>query len=604
MAPKISRFGRIKETYQTSTRLVRLVWAVDQRLFLATILITLIPAVIPFVNAYIYKLLIDAVVASTSGTNIELSYLLTLGGARLLTYFIQDIAFKAQDFFERLLWTKFPIHLNQLIFGKIAELDVQYFEDSDFKNLLERVRESYTHRPQKSLSYTLFLFQNILQLSIAFIAIIALNPWLLILALLVTVPEFINQTKLTKASWTIWWSDSPARKRFTYRASIMQDANQLKEIRLFGLAKTFLNEIKKVQHTFYLDNAKISKRHFTYQAGFSVIGTGMFIGVEGYVLWLALAKRISIGDISFYTQVVTNFQNGLGGLFRNINGIFENILYLQSIFELLDTKPVIIDKPNATQISFDKPPAIEFRNVSFTYPGSGKATLRNVSFTINPGEKIAFVGENGAGKSTIVKLLVRFYDVTEGAILIDGHDLREINRLSWHRHVGVLFQDFNRYEDTAKSNIHYGNISADDTMSAIEHAAELGGAHEMINSFTKGYDQMVGRIFEDGIELSTGQWQKMALSRAFFRNAPILILDEPTASIDAKAEAEIFERIQHLTQDKTVIIISHRFSTVRHADTIFVIQNGTISESGNHKQLMQVNKQYASMFDLQAKGYQ
>lgn len=294
----------------------------------------------------------------------------------------------------------------------------------------------------------------------------------------------------------------------------------------------------------------------------------------------------------------------MGGLLRNLNTVFDSSLYVQSLFDILEVQPIIKESEHPVKIDSNRPPLIEFKNVSFAYPDTSYKILDNFSLTINPGEKVAFVGENGAGKSTIIKLLTRFYDVSAGEILINGINIKELSLEDWYSHIGVLFQDFNRYEDAASENIYLGKNNQPKEIEQIVTASKLAGSHEMVEKFDKKYEQMLGRMFEGGLELSGGQWQKIALARAFFRNAPILVLDEPTSAIDAKAESQIFERVEKLSRDKTVIIISHRFSTVRNADKIFVMDKGRIKESGTHQELLKLNGQYAEMFRLQAKGYQ
>lgn len=289
---------------------------------------------------------------------------------------------------------------------------------------------------------------------------------------------------------------------------------------------------------------------------------------------------------------------------RNLNQVFDSSLYVNSIFEVIDSQPIVKEIESPIKTDSGKAPLIEFRNVKFSYPDTDNLILDDFSMVIKPGEKIALVGENGAGKSTIIKLLARFYDVLEGEILINGINIKNLSIDDWFKHIGVLFQDYNRYEDSVKENIYLGNVEKEVDLQEIMKASFSAGAHKMVEKFDKGYEQILGRMFEGGIELSGGQWQKVALARAFFRNAPILILDEPTASIDAKSEAEIFEKVENLSKDKTVIIISHRFSTVRNADKVYVIDKGRITEQGSHEQLMKTDGQYAAMFKLQAKGYQ
>lgn len=602
MKEKFKKYTQFKNTLAVSRRLLKIAWEVDPVLFSIYFLVGMLPAIIPFVSSYVYKLIIDFVVESIRGNVFDyfpLYFLIFLGA---VLYFIQQAVFSTQAYLEILFFTKLPIYLNQLILGKISTLDMEYFENSDFKNSLEKVRETSSFRPQALLNEIIYMAQSFLQVSIALVAIIHLNWLLIVIVLIAAVPEFVNRTIRSKVSWGIWNANSEIRKRYWYLSTLLQSVESVKEIKLFSLGKRFLKEIKTLQLKFYRENAQVAKTNYFYNVGFGSLSVFIFIGVQTYVVFQALSRKVTIGDIEFYRGVVNNFSNGLGGFFRNVNQILDHSLYVESIFEVLDAKPLLKEKSDAVILHGDKAPVIEFKNVSFSYPGSKKHILHNFSLIINPGEKVAFVGENGAGKSTLIRLLSRFYDVTAGEILIDKVNIKDLEVSSWYKKIGVLFQDFARYEHSVKDNIHFGDITKNSE--SISDASALSGADEFIEKLDAKYDQMLGKTFEKGEAISTGQWQKIALARAFFRNAPILVLDEPTASIDARAESEIFERVESLSKDKTVIIISHRFSTVRNADRIFVIDTGKIIETGNHKELMKLNGQYAKLFTLQAKGYQ
>lgn len=601
---KSGKLNQIRDTIWTSARLIKLVWSVDPLLLTTTLIANILPGIIPFINFYIYKLMIDLVADSFSGHPVNFSNLYLLLGLRLLTSFVQGATYRTEDFLSRLLWTKVPITLNQVVLGKTSSLDMYYFEDSKFKDLLEKVRDSIAWKPQQMLDFLFNGLQSFVQLSIAFVAIAKLNWFLMVLVIAVAIPEFINQTAQSKLSWGVWSQNSPFRKKFWYLSGLLQHAWTIKEIKIFRLANRFLAEIKLIQEKFYRENAVLVKKNYFLNLVFNGLSTLVFIGVEIFVIFEALAKRLTIGDIGFYTGVVNNFQNGLGGLFRNMAGIFENSLYVKTIFELLDSEPVIKIPVHPKKINLKIAPIIEFKNITFSYPDTKKKILENFSLTINPGEKIALVGENGSGKTTLMKLLARFYDVNKGGILINGVNIKQVDLDSWYRALGMLFQDFNKYEHTAEENIGFGKVHKNVGLKEIINAATSAGAHSMIQKLDQGYKQMLGKTFEGGVDLSGGQWQKIALARAFLRNAPVLVLDEPTASIDAKAEAEIFNRVERLSKDKTVIIISHRFSTVRNADKIYVIDNGKIVESGTHQGLMKIDGQYATLFNLQAKGYQ
>ncbi len=599
----LEKIGRFKQVAATSIRLLGLLWSIDKWLLLANALAVVVPALVPFAFAYIFKQVIDLVVLSVSAGTVDFNRFIILFAAGFAIYTIQSMAFSAQDYFHRLLYTKIPVSLYQIVLSKVSSLDIAYFEDSEFKNTLEKVKDAYIWRPLNLMEYLLFGFQSLIQVLAAVFLLATLAPILIVIIMIVAIPELISRIKESEMSWGIWDAKSPHRKKFWYVSSLLQERDSVKEMKLFGLPRRFLSEIKGIQEGIYQDNKKLATKYLGINSIFNVLGGMTFIAVLLFIVLEAVARRITVGDISYYTTVITNLQSGVGGLFRNLVRIFSESLYTSSIFEVLDASSKLKHQDAPQKINLKKPPIIEFKNVSFAYPGNAKRVLKDFNLTINPAEKIALVGENGSGKTTIIKLLCRFYDVNQGEILINGINIKDLDLNEWYKALGVLFQDFVRYEYKAKENIHFGKIEEKEELEKIIEAAISSGADPMIKRLEKGYEQMLGRTFEGGVELSVGQWQKIALARGFFRNSPILILDEPTAAIDAKAETEIFNRVEKLSKNKTVIIISHRFSTVRNADKIYVIDSGKIIESGSHNELMKEDGQYATLFNLQAKGY-
>ena len=598
------KINRLKTTSQTSLRLLGFLWSIDKWLLAANAIAVTIPAIIPFAFAYIFKLLIDQVVSIVAGAPANFNLVMTILIFGFVIYVIQSLSFSAQDYFHRLLYTKIPISLYQKVLAKVSSLDMAYFEDSDFKNTLEKVRDSYTWRPLNMMENLLFIFQGLVQVLIASVILSRLAPVLILVVLVVAIPALVSHIKESQLSWGIWDAQTPHRKKYWYVSWLLQERDSIKEMKIFDLPGWFLSELKSIQKKQYEENKALATKYLGFNSIFNFLEGLTFIGVMLYIVLGALARRISVGDISYYTTAMTNLQNGVGGLFRNVVRLFSESLYVTSMFEVLDAEPKIKYAKNPVKLSLKHPPLIEFKNVTFAYPGTSKPVLKNFNFIIKPGEKVALVGENGAGKTTIVKLLARFYDVDSGEILIKGVNLKDLDLNDWYKSIGVLFQDFVKFEYPVKENIRFGKIYEEENLNKIIEAATLSGADSMIRKLDKGYKQMLGRTFEGGIELSAGQWQKIALARGFLRDAQVLILDEPTAAIDAKAEAEIFNRVEKLSRNKTVMIISHRFSTVRNADKIYVIDGGRIVESGSHKELMELNGQYATLFHLQARGYQ
>ena len=597
-------FARASETFTVSRKLLYLVWQIDKLLFVGTVIAILIPAIIPFITAYIFKLIIDQVALTLTGQILDLNYLWLLFGSLFITNYIQRLAFTFQNYTMKIFYIKIPIQLNQIVLNKISSLDIAHFEDSNFQDTLQKVRDNFAWRPNEMAYQVLFLLQSLLQVLIALYAIMQLNPWLALLIIIVAFPDFLNQVLFSRFAWNIWNHHVPHRKKFGYLVGLLQRSESMKELKIFATRTKFLQELHSIQDKFFKDNKKIAQKQLGVSSVFNLMDNVVLVGIGGYIVLEAIARRITLGDISFYQTVISNFTNGIGGLIRNMSNVFNHAQYIKSIFDVLEIDSIVKQSQNPIKVDFNKTPVIEFKNVSFRYPQTKRYVFKDFNLTINPGEKIALVGENGAGKTTLIKLLARFYDVDEGEILIDGVNLKELELETWYKTFGVLFQDFIKYEYPVKDNIYFGKVWEKEDLETIIDAAKSAGAHDMIKQFENEYSQMLGKTFEAGLDLSGGQWQKIALSRAFFRNAPLLVLDEPTSAIDAKAESEIFERVEKLSKDKSVIIISHRFSTVRNADKIYVIENGRIKESGSHNELIKLNGQYATLFNLQAKGYQ
>lgn len=596
------KIKELREVFPISKRMLLLLWEIDRFLFIGMLVIMAIPTVIPFINAYIYALIIDLIVSSFT-TQFDYSALFILLGLRFLTLLVQNVAFSAQGYMDLVLWTKTPIFLYQKILSKISSLDIEYLENSEFKDTLQKVKESYVYMPMNFYSNLFFTYQSLLQLLIALIALSTLNWIFSVVIIIGAIPALINQVYFSRTLWGLWSEHSPFRKRFWYLSELIQDRQGAKELKIFSMAGTFLSQIETMQKKFAKENLSVGRKRLTASIGLNILSSTVFVGIEAFIALLAISRQISLGSLSYFSFVIWNFQGGVNGLFSNLGRVFDNSLYIKDIIRLLDMPPLILTSKNPVIISSKTPPKIEFRNVWFTYPGTKKHILKDLSLIVNPGEKIAFVGENGAGKTTIIKLLARFYDVSKGEILINNINIKNLDLVSWHKSLGIIFQDFIKYEYSLAENIHFGKAYEEFNLEKIKKSATLSGADKIAQNLPQEYSQMLGSTFDNGIDLSLGQWQKIALSRAFFRDAPILVLDEPTSSIDAKSEQEIFDKVDKLSQDKTVITISHRFSTVKNADTIYVLNRGRIIEKGNHKQLLKQGGTYEKLFNLQAQRY-
>ncbi|HUY53447.1 MAG TPA: ABC transporter ATP-binding protein, partial [Candidatus Dormibacteraeota bacterium] len=439
----------------------------------------------------------------------------------------------------------------QKIMDQLSQLDLPVIEDSDFQSLFESVRQSASYRPSSMLQQLFNSIQSMLQLLIAAGSILFLNWIFAIIILLAALPQFFNQSKTAKMVYSIWADNSPYRKRFNYLYYQLQDPRNVSELRLFDLHRYYSKEGKQISKKFTDENNAIINKRFWSVVFANLVNVAGYGSVEIYIILSTLAKRISIGSLTYYTTALVNFQSGISGLLSSASTVFESTQYVQEIFDFLDLKPKLVSPTDAIKFKSKGAPTIEFKNVSFLYPKSEKRIINNFSLVIKPGEKIAFVGENGAGKSTIIKLLCRLYDPTEGQILINDIDLKKFDITSWHDHLGVIFQDFLRYEDSLEDNIWFGKVKEPKILDDILDSARQTGVDNISKKFEKGYKQILGSRFYNGTELSSGQWQKVALSRGFYRNAPVMVLDEPTSAIDAKSEYEIFQKIEKLASDKT-----------------------------------------------------
>jgi ATP-binding cassette subfamily B protein len=433
--------------------------------------------------------------------------------------------------------------------------------------------------------------------------LIVFSPLLLILLIAAVIPAFLGETHFTKLAYSVHFRWTPQRRMLDYLRYLGASSQSAKEVKIFGLGGHLAKRYHDLSLGIYNENKGIAIKRATLGSALNLVSTGGYYGAYVVVLMKTLAGGISIGTFTFLTSSFARSRGYIERILSGFNDISEQAIFLQDLFEFFAMRPAIHSVPHAIPAPRPIRQGFEFRNVNFNYAGSDRLVVQNINFSLYPGEKVALIGENGAGKTTLVKLLARLYDPTAGQILLDGIDLREYDVEDLRREIGVIFQDYMRYDMLVRENIGFGNIDSLDDHPRMETAARKSLANGLISRFPNGYDQMVGRRFEDGVDLSGGEWQKLALARAYMRDAQLLILDEPTATLDARAEYEVFQRFSELTRGRMAVLISHRFSTVRMADRILVLAGGEIQEQGTHEQLLALGGRYAELFELQAAGY-
>jgi ATP-binding cassette subfamily B protein len=455
------------------------------------------------------------------------------------------------------------------------------------------------------MSQVLGQMQDIITMAFLSVGLIAFTPWLILLLLVAVIPAFLGESHFNERSYSLVHGWTPERRELDYLRLTGASDETAKEIKIFGLSGFLTDRFKELSTRFYNDNKQLAIKRAFWGSIFAALGSVGYYGAYVYIIYQTINSQISIGQLTFLAGSFARLRGLLESILNRFASISEGALYLQDFFDFFELKPHIQNHAQARPFPQPIQRGFDFEDVGFKYANSpDKWAIRHLNFTLQVGEKLALVGENGAGKTTLVKLLARLYDPTEGRILLDGYDLREYNPEDLRKEIGVIFQDFVRFQMTASNNIAVGRITEKENHPRIQKSAAQSLADTVINKLPEGYDQMIGRRFAKGVELSGGEWQKMALGRAYMRDAQLLILDEPTAALDARAEHEVFQRFAELTQDKTAVLISHRFSTVRMADRILVIENGQLIEIGSHEELLAQQGRYAELFQLQAKGYQ
>jgi ATP-binding cassette subfamily B protein len=586
---------------------LRLIWRTSPGLTLGNIILRLLRAALPLAMLYIGRLILDDIVQLTKlpAASRNVSPVFWLVALEFGLVLLTDALGRAVALLDSLLGDLFANASSVRLMRHAAELDLDQFEDSTFYDKLERARRQTLSR-SALMSQVLAQGQDVVTLVLLAGGLVAFQPWLLGLLLLAVVPAFLGESHFNERSYSLSHSWTPERRELDYLRQTGASDETAKEVKIFGLSDFLIARFETLSDQFYAQNKGLALRRAGWGTVFAAIGAAGYYGAYLYIIQQAVGGAISIGQLTFLAGSFARLRALLEGILSRFSQVADGALYLQDFFDFFQITPRIV-RPTVGQAvrPFPRPirQGFTFEEVGFKYKNAEKWALRHLSFELHAGEKLALVGENGAGKTTLVKLLARLYDPSEGRILLDGHDLREYDPAELRQEIGVIFQDFVRFQLPAGQNLAVGRIEERTNQPRIEQAAHQSLADSVIAKLPLGYDQMIGRRFNGGVDLSGGEWQKIALGRAYMREAQLLILDEPTAALDARAEYEVFERFKELTQGKTAVLISHRFSTVRMADRILVVEHGRVQEIGSHEELLARGGRYAELFQLQAAGY-
>ncbi len=602
----IATLRALPEVFQYTRHALSLVWGTSQPLTVALALLTLVGGVLPAGIAWVGAQIVDAVVAATATRQatgaMDLDAVIEFVVLEGLLVAAVAASQRGLSTCQSLLRAQLGQRVNEMILEKALTLELRHFEDSEFYDKLTRARREASSRPLSLVTRSFGLVQNGIALASFAVLLARFSPWAVLVLLIAGLPSFIAETKFSGDAFRLFRWRSPETRMQLYLETVLAREDHAKEVKLFELGPLLLDRYRAIFRKVFKEDRALTIRRDSWGFFLGLVSTAAFYGAYAWIAVSAVRGQITLGGMTMYVMLFRQGQAAVSASLSAIGGMYEDNLYLSTLYDYLDTP--VDEAPGTATIGPDPSAGVCFEDVTFTYPEATEPAVRNVSFQLRPGRSLALVGENGSGKTTLIKLLTRLYVPSSGRITLDGLDLREWNPSRLRRRVGVIFQDFARYQLKVGENIGVGDVQHFEDEARWRAAAGLSMAAPFVEELPEEYQTQLGKWFKNGRELSGGQWQKIALARAFMREgADILVLDEPTAAMDTRAEAQVFEQFRELAQDRMVILISHRFSTVRMADEILVIQGGSVLERGGHESLMQLGGHYASLFTLQAQGY-
>ncbi len=587
----------------TIPRFFREIRQVNPLLFYGNLLARIISAFLPLALLYVGKLIVDEVLFQIDLEHKDFQELWILVGLEFTLAISSDLLRRSITYTDALLGDQYAIQSSVAIIRKTSEIRLANLEDAEFYDKMERARRQTTGRVAL-MSNVLSQGEDVIVIISLLAGVVAFEPWLILLLILSVIPTILNEIKFSGTGYSLARSWTQERRELDYLRYAGASDITAKEVKLFGLSGYIADRFQKLSEVYYQASKKLAGQRARWGSFFNILGTGTYYGAYVYIVYRTALGILSLGDLTFLSGSFNRLRGRLQGFFTRFTSITERALYLQDYFDFLDLKFQRNRKENYHPMPTEIKHGFEFNQVGFQYPNTDKWVVRNMSFQLKAGEKLAFVGENGAGKTTLIKLLLGFYEPTEGEIKLDGTPIQEYDPEAYQAYFGVIFQDFVRFELTLKENIAVGSIEEIENELRILDAADRSLAKQVIADLPEGINQQLGKRFKSGKDLSGGQWQKVAMARAYMKDAPVMILDEPTSALDARAESEAFDRFIKLSDGKTAVIISHRFSTVRIADRILVLKDGKVLELGSHDELMANDELYAELFRLQAAGYQ